>query len=94
MEDIFSVATSNRFSYFMEEEDNPGDDIIPAKKAVDKSEKKTDKKADKSGKAIRAKDNKDKPSPPLAKKVAAEAGNRRREGAQPGGWNLFVHVRV
>ena len=78
----------------MEEEDNPGDDIIPARKVVDKSEKKGDKKADKSGKANRTKDNKDKPSPPLAKKMGIETGIRRRDGAQPGGWNLFVHIRV
>ena len=94
MEDIFSVATSNRFSFFMEEEDNSGDEIIPAKKVVDKSEQKADKKADKTGKSNRSKDNKDKPSPPLGKKVAPEPGNRRRDGAQPGGWNRCMHVCV
>lgn len=92
MEDIFSVATSNRFSCFMEEDDDPGDAIIPPRKAIDKSEKKLDKKVEKSGKVTRVKENKDKPLPAVGKKTGGEPNNRRRDGPQPGMWKLVVHM--
>ena len=60
MEDNYSVATNNRFAFFMDEEDDPGDMILQESRLTEKSPKKlavspTQKKSEK---PIKGKDQK------------------------------------
>lgn len=78
--ETYSVSTNNRFALFVDEEDDPGDLILPGEgkeraEKGDKDKKRTDAKP---GKASKAREAKDKGQPALGKKQPpAEATNKR-----------------
>ena len=71
MEQLYSIGTTNRYAMFIDEEDDPGDVILPvsAKTAkettvtkINKSDTRENSKTNKLAKGKDGKENKDKPS--------------------------------
>ena len=78
----YSVGTTNRYAFFLDDEDDPGDTILPASSRPEKSDKDATttaagskaKKADKAAPKGKGKENKEKLQQQLnAKKATLEA---------------------
>ena len=87
MEDTYSVATNNRFALFMDDEDDPGDEVLQESILPDKPTatgkpkvESTESKPDKSPKN-KKKDTKDKGQSQPGKKVQVETPGKRKEAA-------------
>lgn len=79
METEYSVGTTNRFSFFLDGEDDPGDEIIPSSQP-DKSDKNSKKKVDAKTKG-KAKEVKEKTQQQAGKKTGGEAPAKRKCGS-------------
>ena len=85
MEDTYSVATNNRFAFFMADEDDSGDfDVQESKTAKEEPSpdvKKTQTDAKKQDKSIKTtnKDVKEKGQAPQTKKAPKEVPGKRKD---------------
>ncbi len=73
----FSVNVNNRFALFLDDEDDPGDVIMPAPVKKEESTKSTKISKQPVGKGVKGKENKDKISQ-QANKKPAENGNKSK----------------
>lgn len=87
MEDTYSVATNNRFALFMDDEDDPGDEVLQESRLPDKAtvtgKSKTESNESKSDKSPKnkKKDTKDKGQTQPGKKAQGETPGKRKEAA-------------